>query len=81
MLEIVDDGVGFDADAAKRSGGLGLEGMTEPDRHRSGADQGVGYGPGTEPGSEWRWLDEPGETDSGRRRRTSRGRPMKRFVC
>jgi len=29
VLEIVDDGVGFNADAAKESGGLGLEGMVE----------------------------------------------------
>ncbi len=29
VLEIVDDGVGFDADAAKEGGGVGLEGMAE----------------------------------------------------
>jgi signal transduction histidine kinase len=29
VLEIVDDGIGFDTDAAVESGGLGLNGMEE----------------------------------------------------
>jgi signal transduction histidine kinase/ligand-binding sensor protein len=36
MLELADDGIGFDPDAAKRNGGIGLRGMEERVRQMGG---------------------------------------------
>jgi signal transduction histidine kinase len=36
MLELQDDGIGFEPDAAKRNGGIGLRGMEERVRQMGG---------------------------------------------